>query len=321
MLMNHVLVPVADEADARETAGALSEFIFAREEAMPDSVVSTAASVQPDGGKFRVMVPLANPAHERGLMALASAVANRRNGSVHAVHIVTVPDQTSLEYAADHLDEFEERYHSILDDARLDAEELEVPFESHTIVSHRSFEEVFDAARSHDADLVVMGWGRNSHGSPGRVESAMDDLVKDLPCDFLVFKDRGFDPSRILLPTAGGPDSALSAQTARDLQATFGSEVSLLHVSDDVAAGEAFLEEWAEEHDLADADRIVASGDIEDAIATAAEDATLVLAGASERAPDAAGAADLGLMDDIDCSVLLAERAHHRGLWARIFGR
>jgi len=243
--------------------GELSEFILSRREQMPGAAVSAASSIKSDGGDYRVIVSLANPEHEEDLMTLASAVAKHHGGVVDAVHIVTVPDQTSLEYAADHLEEHEADHHAILDKAQADAETFGVQVDTHTIVSHRGFEEIFDAARTHDADTVVMGWGPDSHGSPGRAESAFDDLAMDLPCDFLVLKDRGFDPSRVLVPTAGGPDSDLSASVVRVLRRQYDSEVMLLHAAGFEAEGEAFLTEWAAEHSLEDATLQVETGDVE----------------------------------------------------------
>jgi amino acid transporter/nucleotide-binding universal stress UspA family protein len=307
-----------------EKEGILSEYILAREDELPDRVVSAAAGVHPDGGRMRIMVPLAAPEHEYDLITLASAIGKQRGGIVDAVHIVTAPDQTSLEYAAEHPEEFEEGYHTILDKAKEDAETFGVEIETHTIFSHRSFEEVFDAARTHNADLVVMGWGTDHHGSPGRVESAVDDLTMDLPCDFLVLKDRGFDPEHILIPTAGGPDSDLSAEIASLLKQEYESEITLLHVTNDTSAGESFLEEWAESHGLEDADLRVVSGTVEEAIASASRDATLVIAGASERGLLSRllrGSPVIDLADSVECSVLLAERAQQRSLLERLFGR
>lgn len=308
-----------------EKQGVLTDYVLSRPDGMPEPAVSAASSVKPDGGDYRVMVPLANPEHETDLISLASAVASQRGGTVVATHIVQVPDQTPLASGAAHVEELDAESADLLEQARNDAETFGVPVETHTILSHRSFEEIFDAAQSHGADLVVMGWGEDSHGSPGRAESALDELTNGLPCDVVVLRNRGFDPSRVLVPTAGGPDSALSAAIAQMLQAEYGSELSLLHVTDESReAGEEFLADWASDHDITDANFVVVEADdVEAAIERAAADCSLLVIGATEEGLLARlfrGSLALDIVDDVDCSVLLAEKERKRSVRERLLG-
>ncbi|WP_411967948.1 amino acid permease [Haloferax sp. YSSS75] len=303
--------------------GILTQYILSRADEMPAPAVSAASTVQPDGGDYTVMVPLANPEHEHDLITLASAIAKQRGGRVDAVHIVTVPYQTALQYGADHVDDLDAESRDLLERARQHATTFGVDVETHTVISHQSFEEIFDVAADHDADLVVMGWGPDSHGAPGRAEGRFDELTEDIPCDFLVLRDRGFDPSEVLVPTAGGPDSDLSAEVATMLRSEYGSNVTLLHVADEVEEGEVFLEEWADSHGLGDATLQVETGDVETAIERAAVGKSMVILGATERGlltRLVRGTIAEDVVDDIEGSVLLAERARHRGFLERLFG-
>jgi len=107
-----------------------------------------------------------------------------------------------------------------------------------------------------------------------------------------------------------------------------GSDVSLLYVVDDEseqADGEAFLEEWATERGLDEADLIVdTSGDVEGAIAHHATDRSMVIIGATREgllSRLVRGSLAFDVLNDVDSSVLLAERPQQRSLVDRLFGR
>lgn len=66
------------------------------------------------------------------------------------------------------------------------------------------------------------------------------------------------------------------------LRDRYSSKISLLHVADDEATGRTFLSEWAAGHGLEDAELLVDTG------------------------------------DDVDCSVLLAEKSRERNIFERL---
>ncbi|WP_306058845.1 amino acid permease [Natronococcus wangiae] len=308
--------------------GILGQYIENRSSEMPDSAVSAASAARPSGDDdYTVLVPVSNPRTESDLLSLASVFAKANGGRVQAVHIVEVPDQTPLSEGSEHIRRIDAESRELMENVRESTETMDVPVDVKTVVSHRSLEEVFDVARRERADKVVMGWGTDRPWSAGRAERPIDELTHDLPCDFLVLKDRGLETDRVLVPTAGGPDSDLSAEIATHLRDQLGSDVTLLHVVDDPAneaEGETFLTEWAADHGLDDVSiRIDTSGDVEEAIAAAAREHSFVIIGATERgllSRLVRGSLAYDVINDVECSVLLAERPTSRSLRERLIG-
>jgi len=312
--------------DKTEQQGVLSDYIRSRDEELPEQVVEAADAGARTGDEGpTIMVAVANPRTESALITLAGAVAEHKGGRVLATHIVNVPDQTSLATAAEHKADLDASSEKLLSDAKADAEEFGVPIETKTILSHRGVAEVFDAARSNDADTVLMGYGGTQFAG-GRAEGTLTEITHDLPCDFLVLDGQSIDLSDVLVPTAGGPSSDLSGEVARALQDTLGVDISLLHIVDsgEEDAGRTFLSEWAESHQLGNAALRIESGDVETVIGELGSEYSLVIIGATERgllSRIIRGSLAFDTIQRLETPVLLTERPSSRSLRERIFGR
>lgn len=201
-------------------------------------VIDTLEDIVRDPDSYRILVPIANPRTEAKLVKLACVLASARDkGKVHVVHIVQSPKHWSPDSDGGQHRRITHESDRLLENVRRIGDQYDVAFETSTIVSPRSFEEIFDRARRTRPDLVLMGWGKDQLWSSARAERPLAELTNQLPTDFLVVNDRGLDPSRILLPTTGGPDSSLSAEVARALQSHANAEITLLHVVDDPITG------------------------------------------------------------------------------------
>jgi len=287
------------------------------------------ATIDREAEGERILVPISNPRTESGLVELAyTYAAQQENASVHLVHIVTQPANMRFQSNVESRQRIIESSERQMERYRSQARAFDIEPEISTVVTHDAFEEIFHQGKRDAADLVVMGWDDDKPWDTVKRAHPIEELTGTLPCKFLVLKDRGLDVSDVLLATAGGPDSDLSADVAKALRDAAGANISLLHVVDGPEErddGEAFLREWAGDRGLDGAEIIIDdSGDVEGVIEREAANRTLVMLGASERgmlARLASNSLHLDVVNTVECCVLLAETPYRRPLRKRLFGR
>ena len=280
-----------------------------------------------DAATYEVMVPISNPRTDSQIVEFACTLAREHeNGLVHIVHIVQTPEKMDFRYGAQN-DRIIESSEVHLERLREVTTAYDISCETSTVVSHKPYDQIIRSAERIGPDVVVIGWETDTPWVAGRPQSSLEELTSELPCDFVVLRARDLDGARILVTTAGGPDSELSAEIAATLRDAIGSAVTILQVVDKPAHAEQterVLRAWATDHDLEDARIVVdTSGDVEAAIYEEAKDHTLVMIGATERGLLSRLVTDslhMSVVNEVDASVLLAERPAGRSLSRRLFG-
>ncbi|MBW2529158.1 MAG: amino acid permease [Deltaproteobacteria bacterium] len=168
-----------------------------------------------EGKPFRVLVPIAHPAHVDFLIDLAAAVAkDQEAGELVVLRVVRVPEQD-----VPRLDDEEvARQQAILDVARKRARQHGLEVASVVRLAHRIEGAILETAAERLCDLIVLGW-KGFTSTAGRIlGDVTDSVVRHAPCDILLAKPVGSGlPKHMLLPTAGGPHAQRAEHYAASL--------------------------------------------------------------------------------------------------------
>jgi APA family basic amino acid/polyamine antiporter len=176
---------------------------------------------------YRVLVPIANPATAGTLLRLAGVLARQQAGEVLALQVVVVPDQVPLE--AGHLRARASR--TLLERAMAQANEEGFAIQTMTRVARSVAQGILDTAHEESVNLIVLDWRGDSRPFGPSLGPVIDAVIRDAPCDVTVVKGREWEQvGKILVPTAGGSNSARAARLAMLLSERYGSQVTALYV-------------------------------------------------------------------------------------------
>ena len=234
---------------------------------------------------YRVVVPLANPRNIPALMDLALPVAKAHGGEVIVTTCVEVPIQLPIQEGMKYVDS----QMPLLRLARSRGREQGVDVVSDIRVAHRVEEGILSAVEDARADFVVMGWKGYTTTRERVFGEIIDRVVNRVRADIAVVK---LTPApsfkRILLPTAGGPDSEFAVELLGPIVEAEDAEVTACYViSDDAGADEekeahGWIQRTLRHANLGRvARRVIRSGSVAAGIARAGSSYDLVVMGAA----------------------------------------
>lgn len=182
-----------------------------------------------DKNKFRILVPIANPANVPYLMEMASAIAKEKNGEILLLRVVTVPEQLP----PINFDEaVVEKESLLLNKARKIVEQHDLPSHSLIRVGHNIARTILETSRDRYCDLIILGWKGHSTNQEKLFGTITDDIVKYARNDMMLVKIVGKQPPRqLLLPTAGGKHAQAAEAYAVALAKHFQGDITVCNVA------------------------------------------------------------------------------------------
>jgi nucleotide-binding universal stress UspA family protein len=180
---------------------------------------------------FRVVVPVANPATQRGLLRLAaaSAHANEDRGTPElvAVNVTPVAHPSPLQNVeADRA----EHQRDLLENARDIAAEMDVTLRTKTVVAPDVGEAILDVVEAEAADEVILGWDGTLDRDGHVFGATVDSVAREASCDVTVVNLRREAVGTPVALVASGPNAPVVAHQAVEFAAVDGTVPTLLNV-------------------------------------------------------------------------------------------
>ncbi len=179
-----------------------------------------------------VLVGLANPETAPALLRAGVALARAKKGRVLALKVAIFPDQVPQHLQRQLAEqEFDELQQTI--DCCIPTDG--VPVEVLVRMAHTPADGILATSQEERADLILLGW--EGDRTPGAFElmPLLDPIVRNAACEVVVL--RGQLPQkvkRILVPTAGSPNSIAAMKLAQGLVEPDTGEVVAFHLVQEV---------------------------------------------------------------------------------------
>ena len=243
---------------------------------------------------YSVVVGVANPETQRGLLRLAAATAraHKNDGSPElvAVNVIEAGPAPERNVASDRLDS----QRALLDTTRELATEMDVTLRTSAIVAEDAGEALASVIQDENADQALVGWEGQLEQEERVLGSTLDTVVTQAPCDVALVKIEDDAIGTPVVLAGSGPHAPVAARRAADFATVTDSVAVLLNVqqrtgdeqTNHVKRGRETIRSVAERGGLEDEEYesvVVVAMDIESAITEAVQEYDTVCVGLSEK--------------------------------------
>ncbi|MFQ5889206.1 MAG: amino acid permease [Gemmatimonadota bacterium] len=175
---------------------------------LPQVLVPGRPAVAPTSS-YRIVVPVYNPDTVHSLLDFVAPIARARGGRIIALAVVEVPRQLPIHEGL----RFGHHKEPLFKLAREYASTHRIHLDTDLVIAHHVYDGILEAARRHQADLLMMGWKGYTNTRERIFGEVADQVIRHAPCDLMLLK-LGPKPrfERVLFPSAGGPHARLAAE-------------------------------------------------------------------------------------------------------------
>jgi APA family basic amino acid/polyamine antiporter len=274
--------------------GVVWYFVYARDRVVEEGMIDEAFGTTPTD-RYRVVVPIANPETQRGLLRLAAASAHANANdetpelvAVNVLQVIHPSPQQNVE------SERLEHQHALLENAHSIAAEMDVDLRTRAVVGQNVGETILDVVSEEVADQILLGW-RGAHTQEEYVfTSNLDPVIENAPCDVSLTNFRTEEIGTPVALAGNGPHAPVAARRAAEFATVDETVPTLLNVqrpvgeseTDAVERGETLISEVAERAGLGSEEydsEVIVDSDIESAILGTVDRFDTICVGLSEQ--------------------------------------
>ncbi|MEM6722980.1 MAG: universal stress protein [Bacteroidota bacterium] len=180
--------------------------------------------------RYRILVPISNPATAKPLIDIAAAIAKQHDGEIVALSVYQVPEQTPLSYVQPDFGPQQ----VLLGNCHQYAEEHSIPLTSVVRVGYNTAKAILEAGSEHHCNMILMGWKGHTTSRQKILGEVTDAVVTHAKRDLLLVKfGKSTEVKNILLPTAGGEHARAAEVFAAELSKSRGGKLTALRIHTD----------------------------------------------------------------------------------------